>query len=138
MYQQLKHLADIIENIDSDPQRSMLFYTTSVTTTNVKNKPPDGVRWHLIVDTLYQIESMSKFHRDYRDIDIHLRDDISRSVDNILEQLNNKYHNHQYLCWQSHSHHFHVTVQEYINCPVTCLFEVSEFINKLIKEIYHQ
>src|SRR6266446_618663 len=103
----LKHLADILENIDSDPQKSMLFYTTSLPSTTIKNKPPDNVRWHLLVNTLYHIESKTNSTEQQYEYNIQY------NVDELLEKLNNQYQTHQHLCWQSHSHHFHKTVDEY-------------------------
>ncbi len=131
MHQHLKFLVSVVNSIDNDPQKSMLFYTTALTTTTVENKPPKDIRWRLLVDSLYNFEA----HLENKDI---YDRSLERSVDDILDKLNTRYQNHQHLCWKSHEHHFHTTVQDYVNCPITCLCEIGEFLDKLVKEIYHQ
>lgn len=129
MHNQLKMLAEIIESIDSGPQ-AMQFYTDACDGMTVVNKPVYNIKWLLVRDTLHRIEHTIQNNNDCMQVD--------HCVERNLVLLNERYRQNQHLCWLSHQHHFHVSLEQYVNCPVTCLYEITEFLNKLIKEIYHQ
>jgi hypothetical protein len=130
MKEYLINLSRILNEIDNDPLKSLQFFTTSLSSTNITNKPLDSCRMILITDILYNlIRNLSQLN------DIS---DIQKNMDGILHNINNKYQNNQHLCWKSHEHHFHQSFEDYVNCPTTCLYEVSEFFNKLNKECYVQ
>jgi hypothetical protein len=132
MHQHIKLLSEIIGNIDNDPMRSLAFYTGTLPDYCHQLHPPKDCKWVLMVDTLCHIEK----HRDSAANEYEKN--IEYTVRQILDKLNSKYQQHQNLCWESHKHHFHTTIEEYVNCPVTCLTEISEFLDRLVKEIYAQ
>lgn len=130
MKEYLSNLSQILNEIDNNPVRSLQFFTTPMTTTNITNKPKDDCRYILIVDIIRNlIHSFTQLQNE---------DDVQKNLDQILYNINSKFQHNQQLCWPSHIHHFHSTFEDYVNCPVTCLFELSEFISKLNKECYVQ
>ena len=127
MQQQIKFLAEVLEEIDRNPEASVRYFNCRLddSATSVKD-----IRYVLIKDSLHKMEHHFRQDPNCAIVDPH--------VDTILKELDRHYHNHQHLCWRSHEHHFHTSFDSYVNCPITCLCEISEFLNKLIKEIYHQ
>jgi len=127
MQEQLNLLIETLESVDNDPKKSLRFFTTAMPTTNITNVPPPDCRYQLIVDILY---SMC--------FNIHQGDDglARQNVDDIMLKLSEEYQSNQHHCWQAHSHHFHTTLSEYINCPVTCLYEIIEYLHKVRKDMY--
>jgi hypothetical protein len=121
MLQQIKLLCEILTNIDNDPSKCMQFYTSGGYMSHRQNPattqtPTSDCRWLLIVEALQHIDN-----ENYHD---------------FLRKLNADFVETQHLCWKSHDHHFHVDFHRYVLCPVTCLYEVVEYLNKLIKEMY--
>jgi hypothetical protein len=130
MHQQLKFLCQTIRDIDNDPVQSLSYYTGATVNPAICLKAYDDVRWELIKETLHKAEHYVQRNNQCHEVD-HL-------VDKNLESFNQHYQNHQDLCWPCHQGHFHVTIQEYVNCPTTCLCEIEEFVQKLMRRIYQQ
>lgn len=128
MKEYLTNISKILDEIDNNPLKSMQFFTTAVANTTIVNKPIDNCRMNLIIDILHNLV--------YNYSQLQNTDDIQKNTDEILYNINNKYQKNQHLCWYSHEHHFHKTFEEYVNCPITCLFEISEFLEKLRRECY--
>lgn len=131
MKQHLLTLKQTIDHIDNDPVRSMRFWTTSCSNTHEGNKPPDDIRYKLVVDTLYTIEAQI-LNKDI--VQVIQDPDFCRMVDEKLDRLDRFYQQHQEYTWRSHDHHFHTSFAQYVNCPITCLTEISEFLGKIVKE----
>ena len=130
MKEYLTDLYRMLDEIDNNPNKSLLFFTTSMPTTTLTNKPPDTCRFDLIVDILHS--------SIYNRTQLQSMDDIHKNTEEILRSIDNKYQKNQHFCWRSHDYHFHKSFEEYVNCPVTCLCEISEYLNKLNKECYVQ
>ena len=131
MHQQLKFLHDTLEVIDNDPQKTMQFYTgCCIAKPNINNNPPpSNIRWLLIEDILHKVQHFG--------LQTNNEITVSKSVDDIFYKLNDIYQRTQHYCWDSHVHHFHTSFRDYINCPVTCITEIVEYIDKITKEVYH-
>jgi|SRR5208337_3267766 len=128
MKEYLTELSVILNDIDNNPVKSLQFFTTALVNTNIVNKPIDECRMKLITEILFHISLRQVFSEEY----------AQKNTDKILQSISTKYTNNQNLCWLSHSHHFHSSFEEYVNCPVTCLYELVEFFEKLKKECYVQ
>jgi len=128
MKKYLTDLSMILDEIDNNPSKSLMFFTTSMSTTTIANKPLDNCRFSLICDILHTII--------YNRTQMQNIDDIHKNTDDILRNIDNKYQKNQHFCWSSHEHHFHKTFEEYVNCPITCLCEISEYLDKLNKKCY--
>jgi hypothetical protein len=128
MHQQIKELCQIIVTIDNDPVKSMSYFTGVCDTKTPLTKPLYNCRWLLITDALHRLQHQFMHSDDCSYVDSH--------VDELFNKLNDVYQRNQHHCWQSHHHHFHRTFEEYVNCPITCLAEVSEYLSKIIKELY--
>lgn len=128
MKEYLTEMISIIDQINNDPIRSLQFFTTSLINTNITNKPPDNCKMILVREILAHLI------RNYT----QLRDnnDLQKNLDDVLVNIDNKYQHNQHICWKSHEHHFHKSFEEYVNCPVTCLCEIGEFLDKVRKEYY--
>jgi hypothetical protein len=129
MHQQIKDLQEIINQIDNDPTKSMQYFTGACLTKTPLTKTVYNCRWLLIEECLHKIQHMLEQSDDCSIVDSH--------VNEIFDKLNDVYQKTQYNCWRSHDHHFHKTIEEYVNCPVTCLAEVGEFLGLMLKELYH-
>lgn len=119
----LQHLISVFQAVNEEPQKSLYFYTGAFPPNTRTIQPPPDIKWRLFVDSLYHFE----MHQHEADIKV---------IDEVLDVLNNHYQQRQHFCWRSHEHHFHVDLEEYVNCPVTCLYEIEEFLEKLHKELY--
>lgn len=128
MQQQLKFLQQVLEEINNDPQKSLKYFTTDNKWRNNETTPPSDCKWELIGSVLHHIEHSLEQINDCSIID--------PAVSHNLDKLNILYQSHQQYCWVSHQHHFHTNFQEYINCPMTCIAEITEYLDKLTKEIY--
>lgn len=128
MQEHLKLLVEILDELDSNPQKTMRFVTQAVGTTTISNKPPDDIRYQLIRDISFKFA----YHNMYAG-DEQL---TMQYVDDFMLKIGNKYINNQHLCWRAHDHHFHKSFEEYVNCPITCLCEIGEFLNKLGRTLY--
>lgn len=60
-----------------------------------------------------------------------LNDGVLDENNKELEYMNKIYLANQHLCWKSHEHHFHIAFVEYLTCPVTCLYEIVEWLEKI-------
>lgn len=122
-------LKELIDKMDESPIQSMQFWTTPTSTTNKTNVPPANIKEVFIRDCIHKVQH------------IYLADNNCEYVDSTLsgisEKLNELYSRSQHFCWRSHEHHFHPGFFEYVNCPITCLAEISEFLSKLTKELYN-
>jgi len=130
MKEYLIETSKILNEIDNNPLKSLQFFTTTLSSTTITNKPPDNCRLTLIIDILHNLIC------NYTQIEDSV--DISKCINEILDNINSKYQQHQHFCWKSHESHFHKAFDEYVNCPVTCIYELSEFLDKLAKECYGQ
>jgi hypothetical protein len=128
MKKYLTDLSIILDEIDSNPVKSLQFFTTAMANTNITNKPVDNCRTILITEILHNLI--------YNKTQLQDPNDIHKNTDDILRNIDNKYQKNQHFCWRSHEHHFHKTFEEYVNCPITCLCEISEYLDKLNKECY--
>jgi hypothetical protein len=133
MLSQLKLLVNILRDIDSNPSQSMMFYTGGsykqhLSNPNSNPPPTPDCRWILIVEALQHIDTSNP----------DATRDISHKEDHheVLRKLNTGWQETQHLCWHSHDHHFHINFHQYVLCPVTCLYEIIEYIEKVIKEKY--
>ena len=111
MKQNLTMLHDAIEQVDSDPTQSLLFY----------NNPK--MRLKFIKDVLYF--SVHQLDNIDDPVSIQLR---SNEITNFLDV------NFQQYAWPSHETHFHTNFMQHSSCPFTCLNEISTIVEKLIKE----
>ena len=119
MQQRIKFLLDILNQLDNDPNKS----------TNFLNSPPTvNSKWMLLEEALHRIEHNIRHSDDCTQVDSY--------VHSILTHLNVLYQRNQHNCWISHTHHFHTCFQDYVNCPVTCLTEIAEYLSKVMKENY--
>lgn len=128
MKEYLTELISIIDQINNDPRKSLMFFTTSTANTTIQNKPIDDCKMKLITEIAWHLVQQYTQLRD--------ENDIQKNLDELLEQIHNKYIHNQHMCWKSHEHHFHKSFEEYVNCPVTCLCEIGEFLDKVRKEYY--
>ena len=129
MQQQIEFLRGILESIDNDQSKSMSFYTGAYHSTSISQRPNVDCKWRLINDILHQAEHVFRQSSDCLYVDKYVTENFKK--------LNDVYQHNQHLCWRLHEHHFHVTFESYINCPMTCLCEIGEYLQKLQKEIYH-
>ena len=128
MKQHLKDLSALLNDINNNPQNSMKFFTGPCKN-NEKSKPRDDIKYILIRDILENVEFIQNNRQQA---------DYSERISKILQDIDRKYQQTQNLCWRSHDHHFHATFKDYVNCPVTCLAELSEYFEKLHKELFSQ
>lgn len=103
---------DKIKDINNDPQTSMQYYTNDCSNRHIGSHAPDDIRYRLLC---YLFEQT---HR----------------VDIIVE-LGALYTNNQHYCWPSHAHHFHPTFEQYVNCPITCLAEIEEYLESMAYKV---
>lgn len=129
MEQQLHFLRDCLEELDNNPHETMKYYTFNCRNTNNSNIPTSDCRWLLIQELLHKAQHIYENNNDCGTVDFHVTDLFSR-----IEIL---YQTTQHLCWTSHSHHFHPSFRDYINCPVTCITEICEYLKKILKERFH-
>jgi hypothetical protein len=126
----IKFLVSTIDDIDNNPIDSMKFYNGPLPQSHINQKTKDDAKGLLIGHILHDYEHHIQNTQDCGIVD--------PQVTQILSKLNIFYLNHQHLCWPSHSHHFHTNFGEYLNCPITCLAEISEFLKKLGREMFQQ
>lgn len=129
MQQQIKLLRDILDKINNDASTSMQYYTGPCLTKTPMTGPVYNVKWLLIEDILHKTQHGIERSDDCSVVDKHVED--------IFNNLNHIYTRTQQHCWPSHAHHFHTSFREYVNCPITCLPEISEYLDKITKELYH-
>lgn len=116
MQKELTKLLDVLQRMDDDPKTCMMFYT------ELQNK---NAKFEIIQQTIMQIIS-----------DMHHYDPVECKTKSnaIIDRMNYRYfHNQHIYCWQSHISHFHMSFQNWINCPHTCITEIKEFVEKLLK-----
>jgi hypothetical protein len=128
MHQQIKYLCQILNEIDNDPTKSMQYYTGACQTKTPLTGPLYNCRWLLIEECLHKLQHQYEHNDDCGVVDHH--------VNEIFDRINDVYQRTQHNCWRSHDHHFHKTLEEYVNCPITCLAEIQEFLEKMVKELY--
>lgn len=132
MLPHLRILTEILRDVDSNPSKSMMFFTGGsykqhLTNTNMQQTPTPDCRWVLIVEILQHIDSTYDPGKDASErIDYH----------EVLARLNENFVSTQGLCWRTHDHHFHIDFHRYVLCPVTCLYEIVEYLERLVKEKY--
>lgn len=112
MIEQIQFVVNKIKDLNDDPAISMKYYTNTCPGRNITNKSEDTIKYDLL---RYLFEHC---HRP-----------------DILVELEVIYQNNQQFCWQSHSHHFHPTFEQYVNCPITCLGEIEEYLEKIVFKV---
>lgn len=116
MQQELIKLLNILERMDNDPLTCVAFYQ------ELKEK---NAKYEIIQKTVFEV-----MH------DMYMYDAIETGIKTrqLLERINLRYSysNHNF-CWKSHETHFHMTFCDWINCPMTCIAEIREFFEKLVK-----
>lgn len=85
-------------------------------------------RWDFLCTAIHSIQHAHMRNNDCEIVDVQAQA--------LLQRLENIYIFSQHLCWRSHEHHFHTCLKEYVNCPITCLPEISEYLGKIVKELY--
>lgn len=115
MKQTLLSLTQILSSINDDPQKSLCYFTNSNKYRTNETTPPPDCKWILIHEALNHLNISNKDKQEF------------------LIELNLIYTYNQHLCWKSHEHHFHANFECYVNCPMTCLGEIVEFLEKVIK-----
>ena len=90
------------------------------------------------------------FKIDFNSIPTTTADDVIKRRDKYLDVLNERYQAvtelprtpvytidllRGYVPWRLHDTHFHVALDDYINCPYTTMAEISEMITKIIDTI---
>jgi hypothetical protein len=116
MQKQLSILHKILTKVDENVEISKSFYENTI----------GKSKFSLIKESLHQIEHDVCGHGDCVE--------INSNRDKLLVSLNARYHQNQHrYCWPSHMSHFHMTLEQWINCPMTCIAEINEFIEKIIK-----
>ena len=111
MKHNLSMLRDALEQIDNDPQKSMLFY----------NNPK--MRLKFIQDVLNF--SISQLDNIDNPAEMQLRyNELTTFLDINFQQYG----------WPAHEVHFHTNFMQHSSCPFTCLNEISTIIEKIIKE----
>jgi hypothetical protein len=133
MHLQIKFLIDILNNIDSNPQQSMQFITSGgckyISTSPSNLSPSKDCRWTLIGEILHKSQHIQMSNDNCGEVDMYITD--------IFTKLNDVYQHSQQYCWKSHEHHFHTNFEQYVNCPVTCISEISEYLERTLKEMYN-
>lgn len=127
MKEQLDLVRRIINEIDNDPINSMRYYTGCAISTQ-GGIPPGNCREILLTEALHKA-THSVYNSDNCDF-------VDKHMENVQLRLNQVYQYSQHICWPSHVHHFHPTFIAWVNCPVTCLAEISEYLEKIQKEMY--
>lgn len=113
---ELAVLINLLSNMDNDPEISLYFHIYEKKKSSIIDKCLHKTR-HIVNNNENCV---------IVDINIH-------KIKDIINERFNQYHN---LQWPSHLSHFHTNFKSYVSCPVTCLYEVIEFLEKLEKEIY--
>jgi uncharacterized protein Usg len=119
MQQNIKFLKEIFTNFDDDPKISNSFWLH-----------PEH-KYLRMMDVLFH--SVTKFDN----LDINnpfLQEEVTTITNQIYYELNDFYTNNQQYCWRLHDVHFHPDFAGYVNCPFTCLAEITEFLDKILKE----
>jgi hypothetical protein len=90
------------------------------------------------------------FKIDFQSNPITLADDVIKQRDKYLDILNEQYQKITetpksatftidllcgYVPWRLHDTHFHVALDDYVNCPFTTMAEISELITKIIETV---
>jgi hypothetical protein len=126
MKEQIDMMRRIIEEIDNNPLHSMKYYTGC--TPNTTERPPSNCRELLLVEALHRAT-----HSVYTNDNC---DDVDKYMKPVIVRLNDAYQYSQHLCWPSHTHHFHPDFMAYVNCPITCLAEICEYLQRVQKQLY--
>lgn len=127
MKEQIDLLRHILNEIDSDPIQSMQYYTGCCLTKDGKT-PPGNCRELLLTEALHRAT-----HSIYKSDDCAT---VDKYATNVALRLNQVYQHNQQHCWPLHTHHFHPNFIAWVNCPVTCIAEISEYLDKIQKEMY--
>lgn len=115
MQHHLVYLRDALHSLDLNPTMSLQFWS----------KP------ELKLLSIQDILRFSIHHQDR----IMESEDCDAKARTILEGLDGKnWHN---CTWRLHDCHFHTNFREYVNCPQTCISEIEECLDKILKENYH-
>jgi len=127
MKEQIEMIRTVLDQIDNDPRQSMSFFTGSCYTVS-GTRPKANCREILLTEILHKVT-----HQLYQSDDCQKVDSY---MDPVMVKLNDIYQRCQHHCWLSHAHHFHPNFIAYVNCPITCLAEISDYLLKIQKEMY--
>lgn len=114
MQKEVKKLLELVKNMDSDASISEHF--VCLIEKDSKFQSLQSIL-HQIVHEMYGYDCIES----------------GIETKKIMEKLNYRYfHNQHRYCWHSHMSHFHMSLRDWINCPMTCLTEIQEFLEKII------
>jgi len=105
----INFVVDALNVYDNDPQKSLFFW-------NNPSQKIDLVK-HLLLGSVMK-EGLHDFEAEMKMKAIMLWFDLHYSD----------------YAWPTHDVHFHTSFAQYVNCPYTCLNEISSNLEKLIKE----
>jgi hypothetical protein len=115
MQHHIVYLRDTLHSLDQNVQATLDFF-----------KRPEIKMQH--------VREILKTSAHYKDC-IEDEQSCITKTNEILEFINSKnWHHH---CWQLHDCHFHINFETFVACPFTCLSEIEEVLNKILKELYH-
>lgn len=118
MQKQLEKLRELLQAADNNIEISKCFYES--------NNNKTAKKYELIESWIHDIFHHTTAIQDCIDIKI--------KTEAFMDRLNLNYFEKQHkYCWQSHMCHFHMALRDWINCPMTCLAEIDEFCEKLLK-----
>ena len=119
MRQNLLQLKEILGYFNNDVKVSNDFYGRHGTNVVIEDS-----KFEVIYKTLAEIEQSNNPNLS--------QEELAKNVRVIGDKLNHLYSSNQHFTWPSHSVHFHVDIVAWINCPMTCLYEIEEFVGKVL------
>jgi len=132
MLQYLKPLKELMDVCSENP----LIHSTYM------HEPQ--TKWNVIKTGIAQLV----FTLDFKQNPTTNESEIQDRQNKILDFINSHYQNliqdqkdsdvfvkGNLIPWRLHDTHFHVDLKEYIQCPFTCMPEISEMLEKIIKKI---
>lgn len=115
MQKQLQELQRILRFLENDINSTMKFYEFK-----------SGDKYSFFCDILHQTLHDTEKGQPCLYID--------EKTKQTLTYLNSRYMNSQRdYCYQSHMCHFHMSLKDWVNCPMTCISELEEFVGKILK-----
>jgi hypothetical protein len=113
MKHNLSFIFDALTSVDNDPAKSMHFW----------NNPSDKIKLFgdILMHSVVGQDHLQGFEAEQR----------AREIIKWIDQ------HYDAQAWPLHDVHFHTNFEQYINCPFTCLNEITSNIEKMIKENFH-
>jgi|SRR5215831_2829837 len=117
MENELKQLSVVLTNMDNDPRTCLMFF---------RDLPDRDAKYNIFENTVKQVLTQNYQHYDSVEINVE--------SEKFMDRLNYRFfHSQKDYCWQSHMCHFHMNIRSWINCPQTCIAEIKDFVDKLLK-----